>query len=132
MLQVDQGSLADNLKPLNRKEARDSKRTLSEFLQQGDFFSGAGKLGFYFQERDVVAELRMEEQPDISSFMEQSRFVERKRLRRCVDDGDYYQEQVGEMNPEMASTSEDSRVGQSFIRRLFKKRLLKIQEKVRQ
>ena len=48
MLKYDQYEIAKNCKALNKKEIRQDKRNLSEFLSQGDFTTGSGKIGFHY------------------------------------------------------------------------------------
>ena len=93
LLQLSQHDVAKYCSAYSRQELRQGRRTLSEFLAQGDFFSGGGKLGYYYQDRNFLAEVEFEDQaaalPEMRSEMhlepeataESAQGAEQKRLR---------------------------------------------------
>lgn len=84
MLQVDQKDIVRIREPISRSEARHGKRNLSEHLAQGDFFSGSGKLGYYYQDRDFLCELEFEQTNPTwlqSSLVQYPSFFKHKRLK---------------------------------------------------
>jgi hypothetical protein len=61
LLQLSQRDVAKYCNPHSKRECRLGKRNLSEFLAQGDFFSGDGKLGYYYQDRHFLSEVEFED-----------------------------------------------------------------------
>jgi len=61
LLQLSQHDVAKYCNPYSKREVRQGKRHLSEFLAQGDFFSGGGKLGYYYQDRNFLSEVEFED-----------------------------------------------------------------------
>lgn len=59
-MQIRQQDIAKYCKPFGKKELRQGNRKLCEFLQQGDFQSGFGKIGFYYQEKNFLSEVEFD------------------------------------------------------------------------
>jgi hypothetical protein len=46
--------------PLCKDEKKLGKRSLSEFLSQGDFYGGYGNLGFHYQDKKILSEMEFD------------------------------------------------------------------------
>jgi hypothetical protein len=60
LLQLNQHDVAKYCKALSKDEVRQGKRKLGEFLAQGDFFSGGGKIGYYYQDKNLLCEVEFD------------------------------------------------------------------------
>ena len=126
LLQLGQQDVAKYCNPYSGRELAQGKRNLSEFLAQGDFFSGGGKLGYYYQDRNFLSEvefedqagtfpvIRLEQHPWQEAAAEGTHGTQQKRLKADCQDlvsppGMPCQEQAERQNPEgMASGQEQA------------------------
>jgi len=98
LLQLSQRDVAKYCNPHSKRECRQGKRLLSEFLAQGDFFSAGGKLGYYYQDRNFLSEVefehceaplsaqRCEPQPNRDASMDVAQGMQAKRLKTDAED----------------------------------------------
>jgi len=57
---MSQHDIAKYCKAFSKQEVRQGKRNLSGFLAQGDFFSGGGKIGYHYQDKNLLSEVEFD------------------------------------------------------------------------